>query len=162
MKQAYNGGMKDLLLLLHPTLGVLGILTAVWMFVEVLNARASNTARIKWAATATAIFMIGAWVTGGYWYVTYYAADKAIILASSWPVAHSFFMEVKEHSFFILLVLALLLPLIAKENDLAANRSARRLALWTCALVILSALAMEGMGSVIALGVRIGLMGSPQ
>lgn len=154
--------MKELLLLVHPTLGVLGILAAVWMFVEALNARAANTRRMFWAASATALCMVGAWVAGGYWYVTYYAADKAVILAGALPIAHNFFMEVKEHAFFITLILALLLPLIAQENDLATNRSARHLALWTSGLVILSALAMEGMGSVIAMGVRIGITGSPQ
>lgn len=33
---------NDIILMLHPTFGVLGILAAVWLFVEVLNASQEN------------------------------------------------------------------------------------------------------------------------
>ncbi len=150
--------MKEFLFLLHPVFGALGILSTVWLFIETLNARAANVARIWYAAISSALFMIATWIAGGYWYVTYYATDKAIILAGPFPLAHTFFMEAKEHGFFITLILAILLPIVVRDNDLASNAAARRLTLAVAALVFLSAFAIEGAGSVIAMGVRVGLM----
>ena len=76
---------------------------------------------------------------GGYWYVFSYKADKAIILKSPWPFAHSFFMETKEHLVILLLMLATYLP-IAAAGHLLANKDAR------------------GEGATIAMGVKAGLL----
>ena len=149
--------MQELLLLLHPTFGVLGIIAAVWVFVEVLNASPANHTRIKIAALLVALFMVLAWISGGYLYVFYYAADKALILKGPWPFAHTFFMEVKEHLFFITLVLALFLPVAAWSKNLAAHAPSRTVVLWAAALVVLSGLAIEGAGAAVALGVKMAL-----
>ncbi len=149
--------MKELLLLLHPTFGVLGIIAAVWVFVEVLNASAANQNRIKLAALSVMFFMILAWIAGGYLYVVYYAADKALILAGPWPFAHNFFMESKEHLFFITLVLSFFLPIAVWGKNLATHAPSRTVVLWTAALIVLSGLAIEGAGAVIALGVKMAL-----
>src|ERR1700687_2660479 len=108
--------MSDLILFAHPVFGVLGIMAAVWVIVEALNASEANQARIRGAAWAVAVFMVAAYVVGGYWYVTYYYAEKAIILKGPWPFAHNVFMESKEHIFFGLLVLSLLLPIVARQK----------------------------------------------
>ena len=45
--------MSDIVLFAHPTFGVLGMVAAVWVFVETLNASEANQARIRMAAYAT-------------------------------------------------------------------------------------------------------------
>lgn len=149
--------MKEFLLAIHPTTGVLAILTAVWVFVEALNANASNQARLWLASIATLMLMLVTWIAGGYWYVTYYAIDKAIILKGPWPLAHTLVMETKEHLFFITLILCVLLPIVIKTNNIVTNRSARTLVLVVAALIVLSAFTMEGAGAIISMGVRVGL-----
>jgi hypothetical protein len=149
--------LSDLILLAHPTFGALGILAAVWVFVEALNAQRDNQGRIQLASLATAGFIWASYLVGGYWYVMYYYADKARILAGPWPFAHDFVMETKEHVFLGLLVLATFLP-IAAYNNLAASRGARNLVLWSAAFVVLIGLAMEGAGAFIAMGVKLSLI----
>ncbi len=145
--------------MLHPTFGSLAILAAVWTFVETLNAREANRKRIEQGAYLTAILMVVTWVAAGYWYVVYYATDKAIILNGAWPFAHNLFMESKEHAFFITLVLSLLLPIIVKFENVAANHKARTLVLFVTALIALSSFAIEGAGALISMAVRVGLQG---
>ena len=146
--------------MVHPTTGALAIFCAIWFMVEVLNASERNRGRTRLVALSSMWLMITTYITGGYWYVVYYAADKAVILKGAWPFAHTFFMEAKEHAFFITLILSMLLAVVARREDFARNRSARVLALWVAAMVILSAFAAEGAGSLIAMGVRMGLMQS--
>ena len=150
--------MREMLLMIHPTTAAVAIFCTIWFIVEVFNASEFNRDRIRLTATLSALLMVITWITAGYWYVVYYAADKAIILKGAWPFAHTFFMEAKEHAFFITLVLSLYLAIVARKEDFAANRSARTLALCAALLVVLSAFAIEGAGSVISMGVRIGLM----
>lgn len=148
--------MSGLILLSHPVFGVLGIILAVWVFVDTLNASAANAGRIRGVANAVAILMVLAWIFGGYWYVSFYGADKAVILEGPLPWAHSVVMETKEHVFFITLVLAILLPIAARAN-LAANKTARTMVLVVSALVALSGLAIEGAGAVISFGAKAAL-----
>jgi hypothetical protein len=147
--------MDKIILMIHPTTGALGILATLWVFVEALNAGAANRARLWWASIIGAVMMIATAIVGGYWYVTYYAPDKAAILAGPWPIAHTLVMETKEHLFFVTLVLSLLLPIIISHEDLAANRGARILVLAVSALVVLSAFAIEGAGAFISMAARI-------
>ena len=150
---------KEIILMLHPTFGVLAILAAVWIFVEALNTGSDNQARIKIASMVLAALMWLTCLVGGYWYVTFYAVDKSIIMAGPWPFAHSFFMEIKEHLFFALLLISTYLPIAASGNQLLANRGARNLLLMLSGLVVLLGLAMEGSGAIVGLGVRMGLLG---
>lgn len=145
---------KEIVLMLHPAFGVLGVLAAVWVFVETLNAREGNLARTRIMSLATAAFTWTAYVIGGYWYVNFYGADKALIKGGPWPFAHGLFMETKEHVFFALLLLATFLPIAAYRN-LATSRGARIIVLWSAALIVLMGLAMEGAGAVVAMGVKV-------
>ncbi len=149
--------MNQFILMAHVLFGVLCIITAVWIFVDVLNVSEANLARIRIMSFAAALFMWLAFLTAGYWYVVYYQADKAIIVKGPFPVAHSFFMETKEHLVITLLMLATYLPIVA-ANNLSANQDARRVVLWVTGLVALLALAMEGEGGIIAMGVKAGLL----
>lgn len=147
---------NESILMMHPALGVLAILASVWVWVEALNASEANRARTRTASLLVAAFMWGAYLIGGYWYVNFYGADKAAILAGPWPFAHSFFMEMKEHVFLSLLLLATYLP-IAARGDLAGSRGARRLVMWSAALVVVFGLSMEGAGAFISMGAKLAL-----
>lgn len=144
-------------LLIHPTFGVLGMAAALWVFVEALNAREGNAARMRLAAILSTVFIWCAYLTAGYFYVFFYGSDKALILAGPWPWAHKLFMESKEHLFFLVLMLATLLP-ITTSAKVYASRSARTLVLWTSSFVVLTALAMEGAGAIIGMGVKVALL----
>jgi hypothetical protein len=149
--------MSELILMAHVFFGVGCLISTVWVLVEALNASAANRRRIQLISRAAALCMWAAFVVGGYWYVTAYPADKAVILRGPWPFAHKFFMETKEHLVILLLLLATYLP-IAAAADLAANQNARRVVLWVAGLTVLLALVTEGDGGVIALGVKVGLL----
>jgi uncharacterized membrane protein YwaF len=149
--------MNELLLMTHVLLGVFCVVVTVWIFVDALHASEANQARIKILSRSVAIAMWLAFLVGGYWYVTRYPADKAIILKGPWPFAHNIFMETKEHLVILLLLLTTYLP-IATANDLAKNRDARKLVLWVAGLIVLLALTMEGEGAFIAMGVKVALL----
>jgi hypothetical protein len=147
--------MSDIILFAHPTFGVLGILASVWVFVEAMNASESNGRRIWLASLAVSFCIVAAWILGGYWYTVYYGHfEQPIILKGPWPWAHSFFMETKEHLFFIPLILALYLPFVARLN-LARNSKARAMAMVVTALIVLNGLAIEGAGAIINYGVKV-------
>ena len=148
---------NELVLMAHVVFGVVCMVSAVWVFAEVLHATEGNQARIRMVSRLAAAAMWLAFLVGGYWYVVFYKADKAIILKGPWPFAHSFFMETKEHLVIILLMLATYLP-IAAANNLAASRDARRVVLWVAGLMVLMALMMDGDGAIIAMGVKVGLL----
>ena len=148
--------MKELILMSHVALGVGCIIATVWVFVDVLNARAENLGRIRWMSRMAAACMWLALAAGGYWYVVDYKVDKAVILKGPWPFAHNLFMETKEHFVITLLLVATYLP-IAASNNLVSNAGARRLVLWVAALMVVLGLMAEGNGGVIAMGVKMGL-----
>jgi hypothetical protein len=154
-----NVTLSDALLLAHSTAGVFGIIAALWVFVETLNASPENFGRIRRAALCTAAFMLLTCVLGGYWYVHFYPADRALILHGPWPFAHTLFMETKEHLFFITLILALYLPIAAGDKP-HFNPAARRMVLRVAMLIVLSGLAIEGAGAVINHGVKVALLAS--
>jgi hypothetical protein len=149
--------MNEILLMAHVLFGVVCIIATVWVFVDALNAGEANLARIRWISRAAAVSMWIAFVIGGYWYVVFYPADKAIILKGPWPFAHKYFMETKEHLVIVLLLLTTYLP-IAASNELVANKDARKLILWTSGIIPLLGLLIEGHGAIIAMGVKVALL----
>ena len=149
--------MNEVILMAHVFFGVLCLLASVWVFVDTLNASATNLTRIRKLCLGIAIAMWLAYLAAGYWYVVFYSADKAIILKGPWPFAHNFFMETKEHIVIMILLLATYLPMVA-ANDLAKNRDAQRLMLWSSAMLAALTFAAEGMGATIAMGVKVGLL----
>jgi len=148
---------KEMLLMLHPTFGILAMIAAIWVFVDTLNVSDANVGRIRSMGVLCAVLMWLTYIVGGYWYVVNYGVDKAIIKAGPWGFSHSFFMETKEHLFFLVLMLATLL-VIAVQSNLARLSGARNLVLWVSGLVVLSALAMEGAGAFISMGVKVALL----
>lgn len=145
-------------IMVHVLFGVLGILLAVALLVYALNANEKNIPRIKRLSLYTALSMILSYLIGGWWYVIYYAAERDIIRAGAWKWAHTFFMEFKEHFFFALLFLSILLPIIAYRNDLMVLEN-RRLLVVVVSLVVLIGLVVDGSGAIISRGVIVGYMG---
>jgi len=148
---------KEMILMLHPTFGVLAMIAAVWVFVEALNANDGNIIRLRRVSVLAAVLLWLAYIVGGYWYVVFYGGDKALIKAGPWPFAHGFVMETKEHLFLTLLLLGTFLP-IAAYGDVVRKKVTRNLVLWTSALVVLMGLAMEGAGALISMGVKVALL----
>ncbi len=102
--------------MVHVALGVIGLMFAVALFVDVLNVNKGNFERIKKLSLAVAVLIVLAYIIGGYWYVVYYGHDRDIIKAGQWPWAHNYFMEVKEHLFFMMLLLGIYLPIAVYRN----------------------------------------------
>jgi hypothetical protein len=148
--------ISDIVLFLHPTFGVLGTMAALWVLVEALNPGPLSQRRMQAAAYVAAICFVLAWIFGGYWYVTYYYADRDVILKGPWPFAHNLFMETKEHLFFIPAILALYLPIIT-ARQLAVDRAARNIVIAVAALIIINSLAIEGAGAVVNHGAKLAL-----
>lgn len=148
---------NDAILLAHAGFGILGTAAALWVFVETLNAREENSRRIRRAAIMVPLFMCAALLVGGYWYLHFYPAERALILAGPWPLAHSLFMETKEHLFLMTLILSLYLP-IAAADKLYANAAARRMVLSVAMLIVLTGLTIEGFGAVIDHGVKVAFL----
>ncbi|MEI6606186.1 MAG: hypothetical protein WCP35_12815 [Verrucomicrobiota bacterium] len=149
--------MNEIILMSHVLFGVGCMVAAVWLFVDILNVNERNLARIRCLSWGAAGLMWLAFLVAGYWYVTAYKVDKAIILKGPWPFAHTFVMETKEHLVILLLLLVTYLP-IAASNNLAASKDARKLMLWVTGLIALLALAMDAEGAIIAMGVKVALL----
>ena len=151
--------LNQMVMMSHVGLGVLGILAAVAMYVDVLNANQGNYQRIKNTSVLVSVFIVLAYLIGGYWYVFYYGHDRDIIKAGPWPWAHNYFMEVKEHVFFLMLMLAIYLPISVREGRFLTDKSGKTLVQGVLLLIILLGFFMEGAGGLIGKGVTMGLMG---
>jgi len=148
---------QDIILFIHPTFGVLGILAAVWVFVEALNATPATRQRTWRASLIAAGLFALTWFFAGWFYTLYYhSGDQAIIGNGPVPWTHSFVMETKEHLFFIPLILAFYLPFVARL-DLSVNKAARNMVLALTTLIVLNGLAIEGAGAIINWGAKTSL-----
>jgi len=149
---------SDIILYAHPTFGVLGIMASLWVFVEALNASEANGRRIVIGSYIVAGCLLLTGMFAGWWYTELYGHfEQPVILKGPWPWAHSFFMETKEHLFFIPLILALYLPFVARIN-LFKNTRARAMVMVVTALIILNGLAIEGAGAIINGGVKVAFI----
>ena len=149
--------LKDALLLVHPTLGVLGVLAALWVFVEALRVDEGALKRMKAASLAVVALMLLTWPAGGIWDSLFFDADMAVIEQGRWGFIGDTVMETKEHLFVIVLLLAAYLPVVVFRGDLLVSRGARILTMTVAGLIVLSGLAMEGAGAVLSLSVKVGL-----
>ena len=141
----------------HVVFGVWGLFVALWLIAEVVNISEKNLHRIKTASWVQALFEWLSFLIGGWWYYTYYAAEKAIILKGPIPQGHDFFMETKEHVFFALLLFSTFIPIIVYQNNLLTNASARKLVIVAATIVIVLGFVMEGSGSLIVHSAKMGL-----
>jgi hypothetical protein len=148
---------NNVILLIHPALGGIATLAALWVFVDTLNVSEASQSRIKNVSILCAVLIWLTYFIGGYWYVVHYAPEKAIIKGGPWPFAHDFFMETKEHVFLMLLLLATYLP-IAASGNIATSKAARKVVLWVAGLIVPVSLSMEGSGAILSIAVKIGLL----
>ena len=154
---------KELITMPHVVLGVFGILFAVWVAVEAVNSTEANQYRLKLASIGTTLCLWLSYLMGGWWYVVYYGAasnsDRSIILAGPWKWSHSFFMEAKEHIFFMLILLSILLPIVIFRNPVFKEKKIRNLTIVIALTIVVLGLGMEGFGAMISKGVKMSLMG---
>lgn len=155
---------KELMTMPHVIFGVFGILFAVWVAVEAANSSEANQRRLKLASIGTTLFLWLSYLVGGWWYVVYYGAavsnsDKSIILAGPWKWSHSFFMETKEHIFFMMLFLSILLPIVTFRNQIFKDTKVRNLTIVIALTIVVLGLGMEGFGAMISKGIKMSLMG---
>jgi hypothetical protein len=148
----------------HVIFGVFGILFALWVAVEAANSSEANQRRLKLASIGTTLFLWLTYLIGGWWYVVYYGAavsnsDKSIILAGPWKWSHSFFMETKEHIFFMMLFLSILLPIVTFRNQIFKDKKVRNLTIVIALTIVVLGLGMEGFGAMISKGIKMSLMG---
>jgi hypothetical protein len=109
------------------------------------------------AVAALGLFFLS-YFMGGDWYVENYAAEKAVIKAGPWPWAHDLAMEVKEHVFFLLLLLASYLPMVLYNGNILNDKRLKTLALTVIGFMVLVGLGMDGFGAIIATGAKLGFM----
>jgi hypothetical protein len=147
------------IVLFHVVFGMFGILAALWLYVEALNSSEVNQGRMRVAATLIPIFIWLSWIIGGYYYVKYYPASRAVILAGPLPWAHKFFMEIKEHLFFMVLWAATFVPFLVYQEKLLSDRGSRTLLLTVTAVIVILGLIMDGSGAIIIMGEKCGLQG---
>ncbi len=148
--------MREVLLFIHPTLGVLGMLGAVWVFVEALGSEEARLRRMRIASLWVAAAFSLAWLSGGLWDAAFYESDREVMEMGSWVIAGGTTMEMKEHLFVLILLLALYLPILTFGTDPGRIRAVRLPVLTVAALIVLNTLAMEGAGSVLAQSVHVG------
>ncbi len=147
------------LVIIHVVLGSIGIYAALWLFIELLNSSPVNQGRIKIAGILIFLFIWLSYFVGGYFYVKFYTYDKTAIMAGPFPWAHSFFMEVKEHIFFVLLMLATFVPIVLFREDLLPDKGGRSLLLSVAMLIFILGLFMDLSGALIIMGAKCGLVG---
>jgi hypothetical protein len=149
-----------ILIALHAVLGEIGALAFLWVFVELLSPTESRLRRARVAAFLGMLFLIGAWIVGGYNYVVEYGAVvKPVIKAGPLPWAHEVITETKEHVFLFLPFLATLgWGLLGRfQNEFVQNRNLRIAVLLVSGLIVLLAFSMAAMGFIISSGFRAAL-----
>jgi hypothetical protein len=146
------------ILMSHVLFGVLGTLVAVALFFDVLNLSQANITRVKRLCLVAVILFVLSYLMGGYWYVVNYAAEKALILAGPWPWAHTYFMEVKEHLFFMIILLALYLPMLVYNKQLLERTGIEVITLTVLGLLVILGLTMDGFGAIIAMGSKVSTL----
>ena len=146
------------LLMAHVLFGVLGTLVVVALFFDVLNLSQTNINRVKQLTLLTIALFVLSYVIGGYWYVAHYAPEKALILAGPWPWAHKYFMEVKEHVFFLLLLLAFYLPILIFNVKILESAGLKKITLTVLGVMVVLGLTMDGFGAIIAMGAKVATL----
>jgi hypothetical protein len=152
--------MGNFLIFLHATVAELGLFAFLWVLVELLNPTGIRIKRAQIAAIIGVVCLLTAWIAGGFYYVEVYGPQiKPVIKGSDAKWVHSIVMEVKEHVFLFLPILATLtMALILKHGeDLINKRDARITVVLLSGLIFLLGFSIAGMGAIIASGYRFAL-----
>jgi len=153
--------MVNPLIFIHAICAELGLFAFLWVLVEMLNPTETRIARAQMASVVGFAFLIFAWLVGGFYYVEIYGLHiKPVIKASDAKWVHSIVMEVKEHVFLFLPILASLTAalLYKYDGELLENRDARLSIVLLAGLIFLLGFSIAGMGALISAGYRFALM----
>ncbi len=89
-------------LILHVVLGLIALACIHFALMQLIR-REPPYSLVSKSSFLSAIFFLISWLTGAYYYVTYYGgAVKPRILAGAYPWAHQVMMESKEHIFLLI------------------------------------------------------------
>jgi hypothetical protein len=154
--------MKEIsmLVLLHAGLGELGVLCFLWIIAEIINGSQDAFKRARIVSVAGLLLFVGSWIVGGYYYVTVYGPIvKPVVLGSPYPWAHGIVMEVKEHVFLLVPIMAAAVTIaLLSSRDFKEMTKRGRTALGLLSgLVFLAGFSMAFLGFLIASGARAGL-----
>ena len=153
--------MVNPLILIHAICAEIGLIAFLWVLVEILNPTETRIARAQTAAIIGLACLFFAWIVGGFYYVEIYGSHvKPLIKASDAKWVHSIVMEVKEHVFLFLPVLAAVVTalLYKYEAELIGNRDARVSIVLLAGLIFLLGFSIAGMGAIISSGYWFALM----
>lgn len=153
--------MVNPLILIHAICAEIGLFAFLWVLVEMLNPSETRIARAQVAALTGFACLFFAWLVGGFYYVEVYGLHvKPLIKASDAVWVHSIVMEVKEHVFLFLPILAsLTVALLYKyDGELINNRDARVSIVLLAGVIFLLGFSIAGMGAIISSGYRFALM----
>jgi len=152
--EGVTSGTKSLVLL-HSISGGLVVLTLAWIILEILYPTEKSLQRARVASYASAFLLTaGCWIAGGYNYLKDYGSQvKPVILAGPTPWVHEIIMEMKEHIFVFLPIIAFALSLTMYKLDrdaFLADVKSRRALLLIASLALFLVLLMFIMGAVIS------------
>jgi len=153
--------MVNPLILIHAICAELGLFAFLWVLVEMLNPTKTRIARAQMAAVFGFAFLFFAWLVGGFYYVEIYGLHiKPIINASDARWVHTIAMNVKEHVFLFLPILATLTAALLYKYDgkLLENKDAQLSIVLLAGLIFLLGFSIAGMGALISSGYRFALM----
>jgi len=153
--------MVNPLILIHAICAEIGLFAFLWVLVEMLNPTETRIARAQIAAFTGFACLFFAWIVGGFYYVEVYGLHvKPLIKASDAAWVHSIVMEVKEHVFLFLPILATLTAalLYKYDGELINNRDASMSIVLLAGLIFLLGFSIAGMGAIISSGYRFALM----
>jgi len=145
---------------LHAGIGELGALMFFWAFIELIGGHTSNIRRARLAVLMGTVFLVGAWLAGGFYYVEIYGSEvKPFIKEGPMPWAHGVAMETKEHVFLFLPFLGAfawgLMQRLGHVMD--SDRRARVAALYATGSVVVLSGAMALMGFLVSSSFRAAL-----
>lgn len=153
--------MVNPLILIHAIAAEIGVIAFLWVLVELLNASEIRIARAQVAALIGCVCLFFAWYMGGLYYVEVYGNHvKPLIKASEAAWVNNIVMEVKEHVFLFLPILATLSAALLYRYDmeLIENRDARVSIVLLAGLIFLLGFSIAGMGAIISSGYRFALL----
>src|SRR3989344_4330795 len=134
---------------IHAALGEIGALAFLWVLVELISPTESRVRRATTVAFIGILFLVLAWVVGGYYYITDYGAlVKPVIKAGPFSWAHSVITETKEHVFLFLPFLSIAVWGALKHygSEIVHNRKLSIAILILAGLIVLLAFSMAGGG----------------
>ncbi len=148
--------MNDFFLLPHIAFGMAAVIVSVALVAD--GARSGSiTGLSQWLGWLIFAFTWLTFISGGAWYILGYPPNKSAVLAGSAPWAHEVVMEVKEHAFFLMLMLATVLPFVLAEAKSTGGKLGRAVMITFGSTIACLGLLLEAMGAVVGLAVRSGL-----